>query len=58
MDATIKYSSLERLAGVEPARGWTDAVRISRYCWLSELPGLAFGLLTVAYIVASLIALR
>jgi hypothetical protein len=34
----------------EPQKG----LRIDRYCTLEELPGLVFGVLTVAYIVLSL----
>jgi hypothetical protein len=32
-------------------------MRIARYCWLEELPGLVFGILTIAYIVTSLTGL-
>jgi hypothetical protein len=30
-----------------------DGLRIARYCALEELPGLVFGVMTVAYIVMS-----
>jgi hypothetical protein len=33
----------------------TDGVRFARYLALEELPGLIFGLMTVAYIVLSLL---
>ncbi len=35
----------------------SDATRIARYCALEELPGLIFGVMTVAYIVLSLAGL-
>jgi hypothetical protein len=33
----------------------SDGVRLARYLMLEELPGLIFGLMTVAYIVLSLV---
>ena len=35
----------------------SDAMRLARYCALDELPGLVFGVMTVAYIVLSLAGL-
>ena len=35
----------------------SSAMQIARYCWLEELPGLVFGILTIAYIVTSLTGL-
>jgi len=35
----------------------SDATRISQYSFLSEMPGLVFGALTLAWIVMSLSAL-
>ncbi len=32
----------------------SEGMRITRYCSLEELPGLVFGIMTVAYIVLSL----
>jgi hypothetical protein len=32
----------------------SEATRLARFCTLEELPGLVFGILTVAYIVLSL----
>ena len=55
MEAIIKESSLKQLAIRE--RGWSEAIRFERYCLLDELPGLAFGLLAVIYVVTSLLAL-
>ncbi len=57
MDMTIGRQGLEKYALVQNEKDWTDAVRAARYGWLSELPGLAFGVITVIYIVTSLFAL-
>ena len=35
----------------------TDAINRARYAMLNELPGLVFGLLTIAWIATSLISL-
>lgn len=35
----------------------SDASRIARYCTLEELPGLVFGLVTIGYLVMSLLQL-
>ncbi|HUY39786.1 MAG TPA: hypothetical protein VMV13_13200 [Candidatus Binataceae bacterium] len=58
MNATTTNEA--RLAGyaeVAEAAASTDAVRLAQYSWLNEVPGLVFGLLTLAYIVTSLLAL-
>jgi hypothetical protein len=56
MNATTTNQA--RLVGYTAAgAASTDYVRIAQYTWLNELPGLVFGLLTVAYIVISLLGL-
>ena len=55
MEAIIKESSLNHLAAGEGA--WSEAIRFERYCLLNEIPGLAFGLLAIVYLVTSLLAL-
>ena len=35
----------------------SDGMRLARYCILDEMPGLVFGIVTVAYIALSLIGL-
>jgi len=57
MNATINEARIERFAAVEREAAATDAIRLAQYAWLSELPGVVFGLITVAYIVTSLLAL-
>lgn len=56
MNATTNEARLEGFAAVE-RQASTDAVRFAQYAWLNELPGVVFGVITVAYIVTSLLAL-
>ena len=56
MNATTNEARIEGFAAVEKAAS-TDAVRLAQYAWLNELPGIVFGVITVAYIVSSLLAL-
>ena len=35
----------------------SEGLRIARNCTLEELPGLVFGVMTVAYIITSLVSL-
>ena len=56
MDATTNEARLQ-FAAVEREAASTDATRLAQYSWLNELPGVVFGLLTVAYILTSLLAL-
>jgi hypothetical protein len=55
MEAIIKESSLEQLAIGE--RAWSEATRFERYCLLNEIPGLAFGVVAIIYVVTSFLAL-
>ena len=51
---TVTLANVER----HPERHETsEATRISQYSFLSEMPGLVFGILTLAWIVTSLAAL-
>lgn len=56
MDTTIKGTSLRPLT-IVTERECGEALRTAQYAWLNELPGLCFGLITLVYIVASLISL-
>jgi len=56
MNATTNEARLEGFAAVE-RQASTDAVRLAQYAWLNELPGVVFGLITIVYIVTSLLAL-
>ena len=37
--------------------GTSDALRFAQYSFLNEMPGVVFGLITLAYIVSSLASL-
>jgi len=50
IDEKLVVSTPEAVDKTEPHEG----LRIARYCTLEELPGLVFGVMTVAYIVLSL----
>jgi hypothetical protein len=54
---TTNEARLTGYADAMEAAASSDAVRLAQYSWLNEMPGLVFGLLTIAYIVASLISL-
>jgi hypothetical protein len=56
MNATTNEARLEGFAVVE-RQASTDAVRLAQYAWLNELPGVVFGLITIVYIVTSLLEL-
>jgi hypothetical protein len=58
MNATT--TNRARIAGVNPAAepaAPTDYIRIAQNSLLTELPGVAFGIITLFYIVSSLLAL-
>jgi len=57
MNATTNEARLERFAAVERQAASTDAIRLAQYAWLNETSGLVFGLVTVLYIVTSLLSL-
>ena len=57
MNATTNQA---RLSGFNPAietAAETDVTRFANYATLGELPGLVFGIVTLAYIVSSLLSL-
>ena len=50
----------KRIAGIgraEQATELSGAVRFAQGAFLDEMPGIAFGLITLAYIVSSLVSL-
>ncbi|MGA7872269.1 MAG: hypothetical protein WCA22_15390 [Candidatus Binatus sp.] len=57
MNATTTQPRLAGLASINHAAEVTDATRLAQYNMLNEIPGALFGLITVAYIVGSLLAL-
>ena len=56
MNATINEATIAGISNSQEIQS-TEAVRYAQNSLLSELPGLVFGLITLGYIVSSLIAL-
>jgi hypothetical protein len=57
MEATIREARLANVMVGAESMGSESAARYAENSFLSELPGIAFGLITLAYIVGSLITL-
>jgi len=57
VDITIKRSAIQNFVLAPAQPEWTGAIRTVRYQWLSEVPGLVFGLMTLVFIVTSLATL-
>ncbi len=58
MNATSNEARISGYAAAVEEAGASDVIRLAQYAWLNEMPGLVFGLITLAYIAAQLIALR
>jgi hypothetical protein len=58
MNATSNEARISGYAATVEKAGASDVIRLAQYGWLNEMPGLVFGLITLAYIAAQLIALR
>jgi len=57
MNATTNEARLAGIGSINQAAAVSDVTRLAQYNMLNELPGAVFGLITVAYIVGSLLAL-
>jgi hypothetical protein len=57
MNATTNEARISVLANSNEAAEATAGTRLAQNSLLSELPGVVFGLITLGYIVGSLIAL-
>lgn len=58
MNATT--TNRAKVAGYNPATSPaapTDYIRVAQNSFLTELPGIAFGIITLLYVVSSLLAL-
>ena len=58
MNATSNEARLTGYAAMVEQTASSDATRLAQYAWLNEMPGLVFGLITLAYIAAQFISLR
>jgi len=57
MNATTNEARLAGIGSINQPAPVSDVTRLAQYNMLNELPGAVFGLITVAYIVGSLLAL-
>jgi len=57
MNATTNEARLAVIANANEAEEATVGTRLAQNSVLSELPGVVFGLITLGYIVSSLLAL-
>jgi hypothetical protein len=57
MNAITTQSKLAGMAAINQADEVSDATRLAQYNMLNEIPGAIFGIITVAYIFSSLLAL-
>jgi hypothetical protein len=57
MNATTNEARLAGISNVNDAAESSAGTRLAQNSLLSELPGVVFGLITLGYIVSSLIAL-
>jgi len=57
MNAMTKQAEFVSYLNLEEKTATEDSVRMAQSAFLSELPGVAFAVLTLAYIVTSLISL-
>ena len=57
MNATINEAGINRIGHAIEATPTSVGTRIAQYDMLNEMPGVIFGVITVAYIVSSLLAL-
>ena len=57
MNATTNEARLAVVANVNEAVEATAGTRLAQNSLLSELPGVVFGLITLGYVISSLVAL-
>lgn len=57
MNAMTKQAEFVSYLNLEEKTATEDSIRMTQSAFLSELPGVAFAVLTLAYIVTSLISL-
>ncbi|HZC46808.1 MAG TPA: hypothetical protein VE243_10045 [Candidatus Acidoferrum sp.] len=57
MDATTNQATLNVVANLNETAEATAGTRLAQNSLLSELPGVVFGLITLGYVISSLLAL-
>ena len=57
MNATTNETTLNAITNTNEAVEATAGTRLAQNSLLSELPGIVFGLITLGYVISSLVAL-
>ncbi len=57
MNATTNEARLAGIGSINEAAAVSDVTRLAQYNILNEVPGAIFGIITVVYILGSLLAL-
>ena len=57
MNATTNEATLNAIVNTNEAVEATAGTRLAQNSLLSELPGIVFGLITLGYVISSLVAL-
>ncbi|HLX03989.1 MAG TPA: hypothetical protein VKR28_00580 [Candidatus Binatus sp.] len=57
MNATTTQSKFAAITPANEATEVSAATRLAQNSFLSELPGIVFGLITLGYVISSLVAL-
>ena len=57
MNATTTEARLAAIASINEAAAVSDATRLAQYNILNEIPGAIFGIITIVYLVGSILAL-
>jgi hypothetical protein len=57
MNATTNEATLAGINSINEAAEATVGTRLAQNSLLSELPGIVFGLITLGYVISSLVAL-
>ncbi len=57
MNATTTEARLAAIASINEAAAVSDATRLAQYNMLNEIPGAIFGIITIVYLVGSILAL-
>ncbi|MGA7872134.1 MAG: hypothetical protein WCA22_14705 [Candidatus Binatus sp.] len=54
MTTVLTHKQLAAIRGFEKPQGETEGLTLSQQCFLSELPGVVFGVVTLIWIVGTL----
>jgi hypothetical protein len=57
MNATTTEARLAAIASINEAAAVSDVTRLAQYNMLNEIPGAIFGIITIVYLVGSILAL-